>query len=203
MQYFWWASLTNRFSSSVESKLAQDRERIDAILKGEIPIYREDEELQLTMEDLRWRWFSTGDAFCKAIICLYAYFTPLSFANNSQVRIDNSWLKQQNSRNYHHFFPKAHLRGRGYEEGQANSILNITLVDDYLNKRKIGRRAPSDYIGSFAKDNPQIGTALRSHLIDDVESFGIEDDGYETFLEKRGQRVLAELNQRLKPEVKS
>jgi hypothetical protein len=200
-QYFWWASLTNRFSSAVESKLAQDRERIDAILKGEPPVYRDDEELQLTMEDLRWRWFSTGDAFCKAIICLYVYFTPLSFATNSQVRIDNSWLKQQNSRNYHHFFPKAYLRGQGYDEGQSNSILNITLVDDYLNKRKIGRRAPSDYIGGFAADNPQIDVALRSHLIDDIHLFGVADDDYETFLEMRGQRVLTELNQRLKPVV--
>ena len=33
-QYFWWASLSRRFSSAVESKIAQDLKRIDMILAG-------------------------------------------------------------------------------------------------------------------------------------------------------------------------
>lgn len=198
-QYFWWASLSNRYSSGVEGKLTQDRERIDAILRREKPIYKEDEQLKITIDDLRWRWFSTGDAFCKSIICLYASFTPLSLYNNGTVRIDNSWLKQRNSKNYHHFFPRAFLKEKGFEEWQANSILNITLVDDYLNKRKIGRRAPSDYVVSFATGNPNIDHALKSHLIYDTSQFGIDDDDYETFIEERGQKVLAEINKRLYP----
>ena len=87
----------------------------------------------MIIEDIQWRWFSTGEAFCKAILCLFAYFQPKSFHNNSMVNINNSWLKQANSRNYHHFFPKSYLNKLGYQDWQANTIVNITIVDDYLN----------------------------------------------------------------------
>ncbi|GAB4548364.1 MAG: hypothetical protein Kow0063_43340 [Anaerolineae bacterium] len=199
-QYFWWAALSNRFSSAVESKLFQDRQRIDAILREEQPDYR-GEELNLTLDDLRWRWFSTGDAFSMAIVCLYARFQPRSFATDALVRLDNSWLKMANSRNYHHFFPKAWLRKQGFENWQANSVLNITLVDDYLNKRKIRARAPGDYMREFAAQNPDITETMATHLIDDLEGFGVWENRYEQFLERRGQRVLEELQKRLNPDL--
>ncbi len=199
-QYFWWAALSNRFSSAVESKLYRDRQRMDAILREEAPDYR-GEELSLTLDDLRWRWFSTGDAFSMAIICLYAWFQPRSFATDALVNLDNSWLKVANSRNYHHFFPKAWLRRQGFEEWQANSVLNIALVDDYLNKRKIRARAPGDYMKEFAAQNPHLDDTMKSHLIDDLEGFGVWDNDYERFIEMRGRRVLEELQKRLKPDL--
>jgi hypothetical protein len=197
-QYFWWASLTNRFSSAVETKVAQDLERMDAILADETPDYR-GEELHLTMDDLRWRSFSTGDAFCRAIICLYAYFIPRSFANDNLVRLDNSWLKMANSRNYHHFFPKSYLRRQGFEDWQANAVLNITIVDDYLNKHKIRAQSPGKYMRTFQEGNPKLAETMKTHLIDDMDAYGIWEDDYERFIERRGERVLAELNKRLEP----
>jgi len=123
---------------------------MDDILAELPPSYR-GEELSLAMDDLRWRWFSTGDAFCKAILCLYAYFEPKSFASNGLVKIDNSWLKQANSKNYHHFFPRRYLEKVGLQDWQANTILNITIVDDYLNKRWIRAKPPSEYMRTFAE----------------------------------------------------
>jgi hypothetical protein len=195
-QYFWWASLSNRFSSAVESKLAQDIERMEAILAGRAPSYT-GEEVSLTLDMLRWRWFSTGDAFCKAILCLYAHHQPLSFASNSSVTLDNSWLKVASSKNYHHFFPKSFLTKKGVPEWKANSILNITLVDEYLNKRRIAARAPSVYMREFEKENPKLVQTMRSHLIEDIDEYGIWTDNYENFIEKRGQHVLNELYERL------
>ena len=199
-QYFWWAALSNRFSSAVESKLYQDRQRMDAILREEQPDYR-GEELSLTLDDLRWRWFSTGDAFSMAIVCLLAYFQPRSFASDALVNLDNSWLKAANSRNYHHFFPKAWLRKRRFKDWQANSVLNITLVDDYLNKRKIRARAPGDYMREFAAQNPNLSDTMKTHLIDDLEAFGVWENDYERFIEQRGLRVLEELKKRLEPDL--
>ena len=199
-QYFWWAALSNRFSSAVETKLFQDRQRMDAILREEAPDYR-GEELSLTLDDLRWRWFSTGDAFSMAIVCLYAWFQPRSFATDALVNLDNSWLKVANSRNYHHFFPKAWLRKQGFEDWQANSVLNITLVDDYLNKRKIRARAPGEYMREFAAQNPHIAETMKTHLIGDLDDFGIWDNDYQRFIECRGQRILEELKKRLEPDL--
>lgn len=200
-QYFWWASLSSRFSSGVEGKIAQDIERMDSILLGEPPDYQGD-NVQITMDDLRWHWFSTGDAFCKAILCLYAYFQPRSFATDSLVKLDNSWLKQSTSKNYHHYFPRGYLnRQRGYPNWQANAILNITIVDDYLNKRKIRAKAPSDYMRDFQKGNPNIENTMKTHLLDDLDDFGIWDNDYELFIEFRGERVLEEIRKRLEPEL--
>ena len=199
-QYFWWASLSRRFSSGVEGKIALDLKRMDDILLEHPPSYQ-GEEISLTMEDLRWHWFSTGDAFCKAILCLYAYFEPKSFATNGLVKIDNSWLKVASSKNYHHFFPKAYLRKAGFEKWQANVILNITIVDDYLNKRRIRAKSPSEYMQQFAEDNSLLASTMETHLIDDMEAYGIWDDEYRTFIEHRGERVLGELESRLHPDL--
>ncbi len=201
-QYFWWASLGNRFSSGVDGKIAQDLLRMDSILEKKIPDYR-GEEIALTLENLRWHWFSTGDAFSKAIICLYAHFQPRSFASDKLVRLDNSWLKRANSRNYHHFFPKSYLRKRGYEDWKANSVLNITIVDDYLNKRKIRAKPPGEYMRDFQSGNLVLDKTMESHLIDDLESYGVWQNDYERFIECRGTRVLEELHKRLEPDPRS
>ena len=199
-QYFWWASLSQRFSSAVESKLALDIKRMQEILKEKSPSYKS-EEVNLDIEELQEYWFSTGDAFCKAILCLYAYFEPKSFEDDSLVKIDNSWLKVANSKNYHHFFPKSFLRKQGYADWEANVILNITIVDDYLNKRKIGTKAPSTYIAAFSKTNPDIEETMKTHLISNMRTYGILDDDYEKFLKKRGLKVIQELNKRLNPSL--
>ena len=200
VQYFWWASLSGRFSASVESKLALDLKKIDAIYNETPPEYR-DEAVNLTLNDLQWRWFSTGDAFCKAILCLYAYFQPRSFETDALVKIDNSWLKVANSVNYHHFFPKAFIKKQGYEDWVANLVLNITIVDDYLNKREIRAKAPATYMNKFHRNNPDLANTMKSHLINDLSTYGIWDNDYEKFLKKRGELVVRELNKRLNPKL--
>jgi len=199
-QYFWWASLTNRFSSAVETKMEQDLHRMDDILLGNQPNYR-GEEIRIKLEDLLDRWFSAGEAFCKAILCLYAFHQPRRFDTGGLVKIDNSWLKQSNSKNYHHFFPNAYLKNKGLDYWQSNCILNVTIVDDYLNKRKIKARAPKDYMAEFQKNNKHFSETMQSHLIPDLDEFGVWEDDFEKFQEARGDLVVDELNARLFPEL--
>ena len=143
--FFWRCSLSGRYSSAVESKLAQDVKRIDQILASELPSY--DWSIDISDEFIKNNgWFSAARSYIKAILCIYAYLQPKSFNDNSIVNISNYWLKQANSKNYHHFFPKAHLRKQNYGEFRINHILNITIVDDFLNKREIKAKAPSKYL---------------------------------------------------------
>jgi hypothetical protein len=199
-QYFWWAALSNRFSSGVEGKLAQDIVRMDNILTGKMPSYR-GEEVQLTLDDVAWHWFGTGDAFCKAILCLFAYHQPRSFNNDHLIKIDNTWLKTANSVNYHHFFPKSYLDKRDIDPWDANTIMNITLVDDYLNKREIGAKAPSVYMRAFAKENKKLSETMRTHMINDLTDFGIWKNDYIKFIEARGKLVLKKLQKYLNPKL--
>ena len=192
-EYFWRSSLSYRFSSAVETKLGQDAKRIDQIIGGTRPAY--DFNVLLDREEMKNWWFSTGDSYCKAILCLFSYFSPKSFKNNGNIILDNSWLKQSNSRNYHHFFPRAYLRKNNIANG--NSIVNITLVDDYLNKRDIRAKSPSQYMQEFKVRNPDLGETMKTHLVDDLSEFGVWENNYEKFLEKRGEKIVRELRKRI------
>ena len=194
--FFWRCSLGGRYSSSVESKLAQDIKRIDLILEGKSPDY--DWAIDLSPEFMIENgWFNAGRSFVKAILCLYAYHEPKSFNDNAKVNIQNGWLKQSNSKNYHHFFPRAHLLRQGVDEYRINNVLNITIVDDYLNKRKIRARPPSDYMTEFKGANATLQDAMKSHLINDLDAFGIWIDDYEAFVKQRAEAVSEELKKRI------
>ncbi|MDF2116210.1 DUF262 domain-containing protein [Roseiarcaceae bacterium H3SJ34-1] len=194
--FFWRCALGGRYSSSVESKLAQDIKRVDAILAGKSPDY--DWAIDVSPEFLIENgWFNAGRSFVKAILSLYAYHEPKSFNDNARINIQNNWLKQSNSKNYHHFFPKAHLSKQGVSDAEINNVLNITIVDDYLNKRKIRARPPSDYMKEFGNSNLDLDSAMRSHLIGDLDDFGIWGDDYPTFIRKRAEAVSDELRKRI------
>jgi len=101
------------------------------------------------------------------------------------------------------FFPKAFLRKKGVEEWKANSILNITIIDDYLNKREIVARPPSQYLKKFKPNNEHFVEAMKTHLIDNLADFGVWNDDYDRFLEKRAHRLLEEIVKRLSPKIKN
>lgn len=132
----------------------------------------------------------------KAILCLLAFQEPKSFLDNSIVRISNDWLKQVNSKNYHHFFPRAYLQKRIPFDYRINHIANITIVDDHLNKRKIRDRAPADYMRDFQARNKHLAQTMQTHLID-LDTFGIWNNDFDTFFKKRCERISNELASRV------
>ena len=193
-EFFWRMSLSYRYSSTTESRLAQDIKRIDLILKNQRPDYSDIKVYLDSSQSLIDTNFSAGNSFCKAVLCLLAYQEPKDFQSNGKVILDNSWLQIATSKNYHHFFPKKYLENKEIING--NSLVNITFVSDRLNKRTIRARAPSSYIGDFKDENSEINKALNSHFID-LDGFGIESDDYDMFLRARAQRIFEELNARI------
>jgi hypothetical protein len=193
-EFFWRMSLSFRYSSSAESRLAQDIKRIDKVLAGERPNYNDIKVYLDSPQALIETNFSAGNSYCKAILCLLAYQEPKDFRDNGKVILDNSWLKVANSKNYHHFFPKAYLKGKTVLD--SNSLMNITLVSDHLNKRKIGAKSPSVYVGDFADQNSDINIALNSHFID-INGYGIESDDYQQFLNARAKEIFDHLKARI------
>lgn len=194
--FFWRCSLSGRYSSAVESKVAQDVKRIDQILAGELPSY--DWSIDISEDFIKNNgWFSAARSYIKAILCIYVYLQPKSFNNNAIVNISNYWLIQANSKNYHHFFPKAHLKRQDYGDFRINHILNITIVDDFLNKREIRAKAPSQYMAKFRDENPALESTMKTHLIEDLEVFGIWNDDYDKFFDERAKVVSRELSRRI------
>ena len=194
---FWRVSLTQTYSGPSESELARDVRRAEAILAGQQPRY--ELPLTITPEFIRDNGsFSTSRAFAKAVLALLAARGPESFDDGAKVFIDNDWLIQANSKNYHHFFPKAYLQKRGVEKWQANHLANITIVDADLNKRVIRDRAPSKYLADFKGTNRHLRRTLDTHLID-AEKFGVWDDDFQTFFDARCAAIASELSARILP----
>ena len=108
---------------------------------------------------------------------------------------------RSNSKNYHHFFPKSYLRKNGFDDWQANSIFNITFVDEYLNKRTIGAKAPNRYMKKFSRENSELQNTMKTHLIDNLDRFGIWNDDYEKFIKNRYKRVVREIKKRIEPKI--
>lgn len=197
--FFWRVALTGRYSASLESKLTQDIKRIDQILTGQLPEY--DMAVDTSAGFIKANgYFRTSRSYARALLCLLAYQEPKSFDNRAIVRISNDWLKQANSKNYHHFFPRAFLRRSGFDDAAANHVGNITIVDDYLNKRVIGDKAPSVYLKRFAEINANLRDTLATHLID-LDSSGALSDDYERFLNSRCEAFSNELQKRIIPQI--
>jgi hypothetical protein len=194
-EFFWRVSLSYRYGSSTESKLAQDIKRIDEIIAGKRPDYDDYKVYLSNPKTLIDTSFSAGSSYCKAILCLYCYFEPKDFQDNGKVILDNSWLKLANSKNYHHIFPKSFLKKTNqYNE---NSIVNISLVGAELNKNKIRAKAPSIYFNDFNDENVSLKLTLKSHLINGIDEFGLSSDDYSVFLQKRSEWIYQELQNRI------
>ncbi len=197
--FFWRTSLGGRYSFALESRLAQDIRKIDRILKGKLPSY--EYSIDIAPDFIKENgWFASGRSFIKAILCLFAHEQPKSFMDNSLVIISNDWLKRANSKNYHHFFPKASLKKHGFEDTQINQIANITIVDDFLNKRAIRAKAPSRYMAEFKRQNPDIDRTMKSHLIK-LDSSGIWEDDYERVIQYRCKAISRKLSKRIIPQT--
>ena len=197
--FFWRVSLGGRYSQSFEARVAQDVGKIDQILKGKLPKY--DWAVDVSPQFIENNgYFSTSRSFVKAILCVLAHKEPKSFVDNSIVRLDNSFLKQANSKNYHHFFPKSWLEKQGMDWGRINHLANITLVDDFLNKRLIRAQSPKVYMKEFISKNPDIDRCLSTHLIKLNSSFGVMNDDYESFFDARCKAISHELSRRVIPQ---
>lgn len=196
--FFWRVALGGRYSYSLESRLSQDLRRIDRILKGKLPKYETpiDTSERFISEN---GWFATGRSYIKAILCILAYRQPKSFVDDSVVTISNDWLKRANSKNYHHFFPKSYLKNRDLEYVEINHIANITIVDDFLNKRLIRDKAPARYMADFAEQNTDLDRTMKSHLIK-LQSDGVWENDYKKFVQRRCKAISRELVKRVIPQ---
>jgi len=185
----------------MEGKLAVDCSNvIDAILNNEDPDDKNLEAVDISSEDIKKNGvFSLSSAYVKGLVCILAAQRPKSFADGAVVVIDNAWLSQSNSKNYHHFFPKAYMKKYHslIDEDLVNHIVNITIVDGYLNKNVIKDKAPSVYMKKFKDDNTELKATMETHLIDDLDSYGIWQDEYSVFFEKRVNKIQQELKKRL------
>jgi hypothetical protein len=100
----------------------------------------------------------------------------------------------------HHIFPHAYLTGRGIENS-LDAVVNRTMIDASTNRR-IGKRAPSDYLTEIEDEFEATGQPgllpqiLASHLLPMERDSSLRRDDFDAFLTWR-QEVLWEHIRRL------
>ncbi len=194
--FFWRVSLYERYTSATDSKLAQDVKRIDAILDDRLPEY--DWSINSSPEFIkRHGQFRPTAAYTKAILCIYAYYRPESFENGALVKLKNDGVQRANSKSFHHFFPQKYLRKLGIHDQDINNVLNITIIDESLNKRKIRDRSPSAYMSDFKKGNDKLAQTMKTHLIEDLDEFGVWTNDYQKFLDMRAKILSKFIEERI------
>ena len=202
--FFWRAAWSERYSSSADSKLSQDKRTIGNILRTNRVRY--DWAAPVNVDYFIDESFSASRAFSKTILALFASRQPQNYRTGDPVNLQNDWMRRANSMNFHHVFPKAYLKGRGYDAWEINRVLNISLVDDFLNKREIRARPPSQYMDEFYEENDGFEEAMATHLIDaqwvendEPASAAIWFDDYERFIRERADAVICLLETILIP----
>lgn len=199
--FFWRVSLTGRYSQSMESHVTSDLKKVDRFVKGEPAKY--DWPVDVSPQFIQDNgYFNAGRSFIKALLCLLASKGPQSFDSGNPVRLRNDWLKRVNSKNYHHFFPRAYMKKHNdSEEFFVNHVVNITFVDDYLNKQVIQAKAPSAYLTQFQRENHDVDLAavLKTHLIR-LEKDGVLKNDFEIFFDNRVRAISRQLAKHIIPQ---
>lgn len=199
--FFWRVSLAGRYSQSMESHVTADLKKIDRFVKGEAAVYEWPVDVSPQfIEDNGY--FNAGRSFIKGLLCLLASHAPQSFDSGHPVRLRNDWLKRVNSKNYHHFFPRAYMANKtDVQDFYVNHIANITFVDDYLNKQVIRANPPSSYLKKFQRENHDVDMSkvLKTHLID-LDRDGVLKDDFDTFFKHRLRALSRELRKQIIPQ---
>ena len=163
-QWYWCATLSQRYSSMVETVAAQDMEQVLAWLDGGSP-----PEIVRTFtfrSDLLEEISSIRNVIYKGVLCLLAREGARDFGGGGTLSMQ---LFYDSKQDHHHIFPTDALDRLGVTDWRRDTLVNKTLINAAVN-RSIGGNAPSAYITALGRrldpNNPAVFEAiLESHQI--------------------------------------
>jgi hypothetical protein len=124
-------------------------------------------------------------AHAKSLAIVLSYHQPVDLLTGQVIDTAKA-LAWTNAREFHHFFPRNHLKQHGYQNSNfINCLANIVMLTSASNK-EITMRAPSDYL----KDVQEAAGAdlekwLQSNLVSERAYEAALEDDFEIFLRER------------------
>ncbi len=96
----------------------------------------------------------------------------------------------------HHIYPKDYLKKNWDQVHQTldseiaiDCVINRTLIPKLTNVR-VSNKPPSKYFKELAAKNPNLATALSSHLLSEELLTGDYDNAYDFFLDERAGLIV-------------
>ncbi|MBZ0255081.1 hypothetical protein K8I31_03405, partial [bacterium] len=190
-QWFWRSSLGERYKVGGENFVSKDMQFVsEYVLEGKgnpenfgnIP----------TPDEWRESQFRSNVARSRAFILVLASKNPKNLPNGLNIDLDNA-LSLYNKKEYHHFYPRAHLKSLG-KNNFSNVLSNIIMLTSGSNK-SISDKAPSVYSPLIVDNLGENADAVyESNLLPLPSKFDYENRNYEDFLSERGKILTSYVN---------
>jgi hypothetical protein len=147
--WFWRTTLSGYFGGWNTGQMSRDYQAIHAFAN------QESDEIALTVtlpSPLVWRGtqFRANSSLSKMLALMLAFADPLDLLTGERIDLAKS-LSWSADREFHHFFPKDYLKGKGVASELGNSTANIVLLTSASNIA-ISNRAPSSYLREIEEE---------------------------------------------------
>lgn len=188
-QWFWRASLSNRYDSTVESKIEEDCSAFDQLLEGKDPEFSYLIDWATLKNRLITQRYNLRNAFVKTVLSLYAHAEPKNLIDGKPVSLDGAFTGYY-KHNLHHIFPQAYLRRNEPKNKEVfDSIVNIMLIPAITNL-KISDDAPNKYLLDFQRLDKNFKEILAHHFIPNIQDSGISSNDFLKFLDYRAEKLV-------------
>lgn len=199
-KYFWLSVFSERYSSSQNTRTKEDiNNMVKLVGNANVKLF-DYYDFTINKEVILDTDMSFNSSFAVTILCFLASRIPKEFKNNEVIKLDQTF-GESNQKQLHHIFPVNYIKKRYGKERDfktktkpyISTIANISLISRGSN-REIWDNEPRSYFSVFEKENEQIQEALKSHLIGDLDDFGIRTNDFHRFIEKRAEFIANEID---------
>lgn len=183
-KWFWKTAFSRRYAAQTDDKINADISFMKRLATGDssgIGAYSS----EITKEMLTKFRFTKSHPYTRALLLLLAQKTPLNLTNGAVIDLGEA-LSGYNRKEYHHIFPRAFLKKRGFSTDKINTLCNFCFLPAGSNK-KISQKQPSDYIFKLVPE------ANRKQILEsNIMPLRMEvysEDNYDDFISMRADLV--------------
>jgi hypothetical protein len=189
-KWFWLSAFSERYRGASEHFVSKDLEAIDKfVVEGSEPDVSFGSVPHI--ENLPKLLFRSNNSRSRAFILLLALHNPRNLTNGALIDTSEA-LSIYNKKEFHHIYPKAHLKRTG-ETSEQNTLVNICMLSSSENK-VISDADPTDYLVSLSgKHDQDANSIFASNLLPLPGAFDYKNETYENFLQARSVLVHAKI----------
>ena len=153
----------------------------------------------IAVSDLKAPYSSAGTRYLRLLYFMTVFPTnPRAwFGSNRDLaftRAEGSTLDPDLKPEWHHFFPRAHMKAKGIEDERVNWFGNIVVLDAKAN-RTINAKAPLEYLQLEQVHAPP--DELAKQFVPAASDLHVHDR-FQDFLDARHARLAGAMNERLR-----
>lgn len=188
--YMWSAFFSGRYDLAAASVALSDYKAISDVIHKGAPqskikaLNRKDFPLPNRQALIDAGWPAQRRRLARAILLI-------TQRGRSEDISDGSHLTRENisSREYHHLYPRAWVKSKGYSEDIANRALNCILIT-WKTNRDISAKEPTKYLKERAKYSELGDAEIRRRLATHAVDFDLLNAGdYDAYLQSRAKSV--------------